>query len=65
MYTNTVPTTAAMADTRYHQIRSLIEAEINEILSDTDEEYDGELNRDELISQYMDFLKKDLQSDNA
>ena len=65
MYTNTVPTTAAMADTRYHQIRSLIEAEINEIMSDTDEEYDGELNRDELISQYMDFLKKDLQSDNA
>ena len=65
MYTNTVPTTATMADTRYHQIRSLIEAEINEIMSDTDEEYDGELNRDELISQYMDFLKKDLQSDNA
>ena len=65
MYTNTVPTTAAMAETRYHQIRKLIEQEIDEIMTNTDEGYPTEMDRDDLIAQYMDFLKKDIQSDNA
>ena len=65
MYTNTVPTTAAMADTRYHQIRTLIEQEIDEIMIASDVGYEDEMDRDDLIEQYMDFLKKDIQSDNA
>jgi hypothetical protein len=54
-----------MADTRYHQIRTLIEAEIGEIMADIKEnDYSDESTRDELIVNYLDFIKKDLVSDN-
>ena len=63
--TATAPVTATFADTRYHHIRRLIEEEIDEIMANTDEGYVSELDRDDLIAQYLDFLKKDIQSDNA
>ena len=65
MHTCTPSLTASMADTRYHQIRTLIEAEIGEIMADIKEnDYSDESTRDELIVNYLDFIKKDLVSDN-
>lgn len=51
---------------RYEQICKLINEEIDEIISDTDIKHDlSESSRDEVIEHYIDFLKKDLQSDDA
>jgi hypothetical protein len=53
---------------RYDQIKDLIEEEIDEVIQE-DFEASGyetkESYRDELIANYMHFLKKDLQTDNA
>lgn len=54
--------------TRYEQICKLVNEEINEIVEEDFETsgYDSKENyRDSLISNYLDFLVKDIQSDNA
>ena len=53
---------------RYEQICKLVNEEINEIVEEDFETsgYDSKENyRDSLISNYLDFLVKDIQSDNA
>lgn len=63
---STMPTTANLS--RYDQICKLINEEIDEAVAedyassgfDNKEQY-----RDSLIANYCNFLKKDLQSDNA
>mgnify|MGYP006302453739 CR=1 FL=1 len=50
---------------RYKQIYKLINEEIDEIMTNTDEGYPTEMDRDDMIAHYLDFLRKDLQSDNA
>lgn len=57
----------------YAQISRLINQEIDEILNDRmiedeitfENEAQKEAFRDDLIADYLNFLKKDLQSDNA
>jgi hypothetical protein len=57
--------------TRYEKICKLIEDEVNEIVEDdelyqkADSEREREILRDELIGNYLNLLKDELQSDNA
>lgn len=55
-------------NTRYEQICKLIEEEVDEVIAE-DFEASGyeskEAYRDELIANYLTFLRKDLVSDNA
>ena len=57
--------------TRYFKIKQLINAEIDEAMEEEkehikfDNEREEESFRDDMIANYMAFLKVDLQSDNA
>lgn len=57
-----------MNNTRYEQIIKLINEEVDEVVAE-DFEASGyekvENYRDELIANYLSYLKQDLQSDNA
>lgn len=56
------------SESRYGYIADLVTQEINEIVEESFAEsgYDcKERYRDEQIANYLNFLKKDLQSDNA
>ena len=56
------------SDQRYSLIQKLINAEVDDRVAEDFESsmFENEEGyRDELISQFCDFLKKDLQSDNA
>lgn len=54
---------------RYDQIKKIIDEEIDEIIAEHEEPFDGErekeMYRDEMIERYLHHLKEDLQSDNA
>jgi len=52
-------------ETRYQTICKLLNEEIDEILANTDEGTPTEMDRDDLIVNYLDFLKKELVSDNG
>lgn len=58
-------------ETRYSKIKQLIDAEIDEAMEEEkehikfDNEREEESFRDDMIANYLAFLKDDLQSDNA
>lgn len=58
-------------ETRYFKIKQLIEDEIDEAMEEEmehikfDNEREEESFRDDMIANYLAFLKDDLQSDNA
>jgi hypothetical protein len=58
-------------NTRYALIRKLIEEEVDQAIEEDsqymhfDNEREKEIFRDDMIANYLSFLKQDLQSDNA